>query len=174
MPYSSLPRIPRRASTIVRPILDTDIDHILSVQTEAYESRYHESAHSFRAKVAVGPESCFSAWNKGDMAGYLVAMPMPADAAIELDSDVLPATSLATAESLYIHDLAVRPQYRRQRVANVLLVHLYELALRHRIEHFRLVAVQGSAPFWESLGFVATGDPVPKGYGGEAVLMSRR
>lgn len=174
MPHSSLPRIPRHASTIVRPILDTDIDHVLSVQTEAYESRYHESAQSFRAKVAAGPSACFGAWNKSEMAGYLVALPLPADAALELDSATLPATSIATADSLYIHDLAVRPQYRSQHVANVLLVHLYELALRHRIEHFRLVAVQGSAPFWESLGFLATGDPVPKGYGDEAVLMSRR
>ena len=174
MSDGSLDRIPRQPSITVRPILATDITHIIDIQRDVYEVRYHESPDSFTAKVNTAASSCFGAWYEGAMAGYLVAMPVSADGAIELDSTDAPAVPLAEADAIYIHDVAVLPKYQGLGVADVMLVHLYETAIRHRIEHFRLVSVQNSREFWESRGFRVEDRAVPKGYGPEAVLMSRR
>ena len=167
-------RIPRTPSTVVRPILDTDIDHLLQVQHHAYEQRYWESAESFRAKVIAGAGSCCGAWNDGTMLGYLIALPLADNTAPSLNSVELPAVAPDTATTMFIHDLAVLPDHRGAGLADVLLVHLYESALRRNIEQFRLISVQESQPFWQSRGFVVEPDPVPPGYGPEAVLMSRR
>lgn len=167
-------RIPRTPSTVVRPILDSDIDHLLQVQKSAYEQRYWESAESFRAKVVAGAGSCCGAWNDGAMSGYLIALPLAGGVAPSLNSAEVPAGDPDSATTMFIHDLAVQPEYRGAGLADVLLVHLYEAALRRNIERFRLVSVQRSQPFWQSRGFVVEPGPVPPGYGPEAVLMSRR
>lgn len=174
MSDGSFARIPRQPSLTIRPVLDTDIDHILRVQQLAYEPYYWESATSFRTKVVAGPDACCGAWFDGAMVGYLIAVPLPANQIPDLNSESLVPCPADEAEVMFIHDISVDPDHRARGVADVLLVHLYESALRHQIEHFRLISVQGSQPFWEARGFTAEEGPAPPGYGPEAVLMSRR
>lgn len=174
MSEGSLGRIPRQPSMTIRPILDSDIDHILGVQQLAYEPHYWESAQSFRAKVAASSGSCCGAWFDGHMAGYLIAVPLPADFTPDLNSDAIESCPPDKADAMFIHDIAVHPQHRAAGLADVLLVHLYETASRFHIESYRLVSVQGSQHFWAQRGFQVEKDPPPKGYGPEAVLMSRR
>jgi N-acetylglutamate synthase-like GNAT family acetyltransferase len=75
---------------------------------------------------------------------------------------------------MYIHDVAVHPDARGLGVADLLLENLQLVASDTSISERRLVSVQGSRGFWEKRGFGVSSDPLPNGYGPEAVLMLRR
>jgi GNAT superfamily N-acetyltransferase len=169
-----LGRIPRTSSLVIRPLIATDVTHILELQQLAYDGYFLESAESFTVKIAAGPETCFGAWSNGQLVGYLVAFPLRAHAVIDLNSTTLEPTPMAQAEVAYIHDLAIHPQRRKTGLGDVLLVHLYESATRYGIEAYSLVAVQNSAPYWAQRGFTPQEGLPAIGYGPEAVPMSRR
>jgi len=169
-----LGRIPRTPSLVIRPLIATDIDHILTVQQLAYTQNYLESYDSFAAKIAAGPQTCFGAWFDGHMVGYLVAVPRRAHEVIDFNSATIEPTPMAEAQTVYIHDLAVHPERRKSGLGDVLLVHLYESTHRYGIETYSLVAVQDSTQFWAQRGFTAQEGLPAIGYGPEAVPMSRR
>jgi N-acetylglutamate synthase-like GNAT family acetyltransferase len=75
---------------------------------------------------------------------------------------------------MYIHDIAVNPEARGLGVADHLLQRLEEAVRGSAISLWHLVSVQGSQGFWEKRGFEVSSDPLPNGYGAEAVLMLRR
>lgn len=174
MTDASLPRIPRTPATIVRPLTVADLSHVDSIQREAYRSTYHESMDSFAAKIAASAATCFGAWYEGDMIGYLVAFGVANDEPVALDATSTRIAPIETAETIHIHDLAVRPTERGKGIGDVLLVHLYEVASGHGVDRYRLVSVQGSSGFWADRGFTIEPGPPPEGYGSEAVVMMRR
>jgi N-acetylglutamate synthase-like GNAT family acetyltransferase len=106
--------------------------------------------------------------------GYLVAVPLDRDEPLSLNSTHIQPTPMAEAQVLYIHDLAIHPERRKTGLGDVLLVHLYESAIRYGIEAYSLVAVQNSSGYWAQRGFTPQEGPPAIGYGPEAVRMSRR
>jgi len=159
---------------VIRPLISTDVAHVLELQQLAYSETYLESDDSFAVKIASGPETCFGAWFDGRLVGYLVAVPLARDEPLSLNSTQIQPTPMAEAQVLYIHDLAVHPERRKTGLGSVLLVHLYESATRYGIEAYSLVAVQNSSDYWAQRGFTAQEGLPAIGYGPEAVRMSRR
>lgn len=174
MPQLPPSRIPRTPSLVIRPLIATDVDHILVLQELAYAGYYLESAESFAVKIAAGPETCFGAWFEGQLVGYLVAVPLQSDQPLDLNSTKIEPTPMSEAQVLYIHDLAVHPERRKTGLGDVLLVHLYDSANRYGIEAYSLVAVQNSTGYWAQRGFEPQEGQPAIGYGPEAVRMSRR
>ena len=169
-----LSRIPRTPSLVIRPLTTADVNQVLELQELAYAENYLESAESFTVKIAAGPETCFGAWFDGRLVGYLVAVPLDRDEPLSLNSTHIQPTPMAEAQVLYIHDLAIHPERRKTGLGDVLLVHLYESAIRYGIEAYSLVAVQNSSGYWAQRGFTPQEGPPAIGYGPEAVRMSRR
>ena len=169
-----LGRIPRTPSLVIRPLTTADVNQVLELQELAYAQNYLESAESFTVKIAAGPETCSGAWFDGRLVGYLVAVPLDRDEPLSLNSTHIQPTPMAEAQVLYIHDLAIHPERRKTGLGDVLLVHLYESAIRYGIEAYSLVAVQNSSGYWAQRGFTPQEGPPAIGYGPEAVRMSRR
>jgi ribosomal protein S18 acetylase RimI-like enzyme len=174
VPQLPVGRIPRTPSLVIRPLIATDVDHILELQQLAYAGYYLESAESFAVKIAAGTETCFGAWFDGQLVGYLVAVPLRSDEPLDLNSTQLQPTPMSESQVLYIHDLAVHPERRKSGLGDVLLVNLYDSASRYGIEAYSLVAVQNSSDFWAQRGFTLHEGSPAIGYGPEAVRMSRR
>ncbi len=77
-------------------------------------------------------------------------------------------------EYLYLHDMAVQAQFTGQGLGRAMFQALSTVSQEMSINTIRLVAVQGSASFWSSLGFTAI--PVLElcaSYGEDAVLMEK-
>ncbi len=87
---------------------------------------------------------------------------------------------IAGPSSLYLHDISVLPALAGQKVAHALVVHLIELARSRQMTSMGLVAVQGSARFWQRYGFAEhkITDPTQRqhlaSYGAGAHYMVRR
>ena len=97
-----------------------------------------------------------------DGAGYLIAHPGRMDTPPPLDSllDGLPAAP----DCLYLHDLALLPEWRGRGLAGQAVAMMVVLAKRVELPRLALVAVGNSAAFWVSRGFADVG-PAPPSYG---------
>ncbi len=158
----------------VRLLVVDDVSHIVQLQHRAYASNYLEDADSFLAKITASPLTAFGAWHNNQLVGYLVAVLMHDHEGLDLNTSYIPAVPMAEAQRVYIHDLAVHPDFRGTGLADTLLECLDAAVTSAPIVEYLLVSVQGSHGFWEKRGFVVSSDPVPNGYGPEAVLMLRR
>lgn len=158
----------------VQPLHQRNIDDILRIQKAAYREMYLEDADSFTAKIIASPATSFAAWRDCSMVAYLIAVPLQSDDGLHLNTSDVPTVPLENATVMYIHDVAVHPEARGDGVAQLLLQHLEDAVSGTSISQWLLVSVQGSHDFWEKRGFVVSAEPVPNGYGPEAVLMLRR
>ena len=158
----------------VQPLHQRNIDDVLRLQKAAYGEMYLEDADSFIAKINASPCTSCAAWSGEEMVAYLVALPLSTNEGLDLNTSEIPAVPLNEAKVMYIHDVAVHPKARGGGVAHLLLKHLEEVVAGTAISEWHLVSVQGSQDFWAKQGFVVSPDPVPNGYGPEAVLMLRR
>lgn len=158
----------------VQPLHQRHIDDVLRLQKTAYAEHFLEDADSFIAKLNASVETSWAAWRDGVMVGYLVAVPMMTGEGLDLNTSQISRVSLADASVMYIHDITVDPEARGLGVADLMLRQLEGVVAGSAISEWHLVSVQGSQGFWEKRGFVASPDPVPNGYGPEAVLMLRR
>jgi hypothetical protein len=78
--------------------------------------------------------------------------------------------------TLYIHDIALLPAARRRHAAADIIARLVDHARQERLPSLSLVAVNGTAPVWQRLGF----GPHPQAYaeklssyGADAVHLTR-
>lgn len=108
------------------------------------------------------------------MVGYLIALPMMTHEGLDFNTSIVPTVPINKARVMYIHDIAVDPAARGLGVADQMLRQLEDVVSGSAISEWHLVSVQGSQGFWEKRGFEASLDPLPNGYGPEAVLMLRR
>ena len=156
-----------------QPLHERNIADVLRIQKTAYPDNYLEDADSFLAKIVASPSTSFGAWQGDAMVGYLIALARSTDDGLGFNILDVPSVPINEARVMYIHDVAVHPDARGLGVADLLLENLQHVVSDTSISEWRLVSVQGSRGFWEKRGFEVGSDPLPNGYGPEAVLMLR-
>lgn len=157
-----------------REMRPSDIDGVVSVARVAFPN-HPESRACFEERLALNPSGCFALSDEGGrIEGYLIAYPWTFGSAPALDS--LIGALPAEAELIYLHDLALAPAARGQKLAEAAVDRLVD---RMKIDWRRiaLVAVNEAAPFWERQGFVVSDDPAMAAklasYGEDARYMVR-
>ncbi len=149
----------------LRPMTPMDLPGVLAVQQHCHAPAFHEPEAAFASKVSGSPGTCWvatraaTASERADIQAYLVCLPV--------DAHSLPALHApqwhppASAQALYIHDLAVLPAAQGQSLATRMLDLAREQAQAMDLQEMVLVAVQGSEAFWRRQGFVER--PLPDG-----------
>lgn len=162
-------------------VIDTaDVPAVLALQAQCYGPEFHESAEAFQAKVRAtrGLHCSFLAVQGEHALGYVVSLPVDDDQLPGLDApEWAPARAPRT---MYLHDLAVSPEGRAQRLGHKLVEQVLRRARDMGLTQVALVAVQGSRDYWQRLGFSEAATPLPEGlqrkldsFGPEARLMRR-
>ncbi|MFG6449157.1 GNAT family N-acetyltransferase [Roseateles sp. BYS180W] len=164
-------------------ITPADVPVVLALQARCYGPQFLENAQAFEAKLqaAAGLHCSFLALDEREPAralGYIISLPVQGHQLPELNAQALPAA--ARPCTLYLHDLAVSPEGRSQRVGAALLQQVIGRARDMGLQHMALVAVQGSTAYWERHGFEAVNDALPSGvrrhlssFGPQACYMRR-
>lgn len=151
-----------------------DIDAVLAVQAACYPPAMQESRAVLAARLQAAPVTSLVAVLDGAVCAYVFAYPSTLGAIAPLDT---PFLLPAAPDTLYLHDLAVAPRAHGRGLAKRLAAQLLERARSVELAHSALVAVQGSRPFWESLGYaVYAPAPAPdrlSGYPPGTVYMSQ-
>jgi len=161
---------------VVRSLESADLPAALAIQSLAYPAFLREDEAAFESRLTVASSFCFAATRGGSLVGYLLAHGWARTAPPPVGT-VLPAD--APAQVLFVHDLAVSPVGRGGGAGRLLAARAFDAAGRAGLAEAELVAVEGAAAYWRSLGFVAP--PVSAalaakvaGYGPAACWMTRR
>ena len=149
-------------------ISPADIERVLRVQERAYLSFYHEEAESFLSKMKLSTSACYGVIEEGRLIAYGISFPWLKDKPVDLNSAL--NENPVKSDVMYIHDIAVDPDYRGMGLGEALLKRILEESLALGIKELALVAVQGSKRYWVKFGFIESYSEV-KGYGPEAVKM---
>lgn len=148
-------------------------DGIARVQSEVYHQIEPESLATLQAKWINSPVCCRVWREAGRVQAYLLAHRWHSKEPPRLHQ-VLPRET--PGPYLFLHDLAVSPRLAGQGVGARLVANLLQTVryLPWTCEQIRLVAIQGSVPFWQKMGFVVENRlPTGSSYGVDATVMRR-
>jgi len=169
---------PTPSRPLVRLALSADVPAILGIQSRAYPETLRESGESFANKMTASPTTCFVAVVGAEIAGYLMTLPCTRDTLPLLDSRTFSVPS--SADTLYIHDLAVSPDFRGCGIPDLLLNEAFARAATQHLRSACLLAVQGTASFWQKKHQFFAPEAVSeslmvkvRSYGTDAVFMER-
>jgi predicted N-acetyltransferase YhbS len=137
----------------IRMMAAADIPAVLEIQAICYTELTPESDASLHAKLRASQATCFIASIEGAVVGYLISLPWESSNPPALNAETcrLPRSP----DCLYLHDLAVTRSARKLRTGHALVEAFLAQLRASGLGRASLVAVQGSAPYWERYGFRA-------------------
>ena len=148
---------------------------VLRIQDDCYTEIEPESLESLQAKILASPETCLLAETSEGKLGYLIAVPVVYPHLPALNAPTFEVS--ASADTIYIHDLAVASAGRGRGIAKALLSASINAAKRSGLSRACLVAIQNSQKFWQQFGFETVPEPTDElmlkleSYGADAQLM---
>jgi len=158
-----------------RPMRSDDLAAV-QVISDAVHPGFFEAPAVLAEKYRLYPAGCFVLQSGGDLLGYVFTHPWR--------TGELPALNRLLgrlpddAGSFYVHDLALLPGARGTGAAGAIVARLADYAVAAGFAEMSLVAVNGSAAFWNRQGFVVVDAPELAaklaGYEPTARLMRRR
>lgn len=136
---------------MIRAITPSDWSAILDVQQQCYADVINESQAVLQRKQQLASDCCFIMHSTAPMQGYCFAHPWQLGQPPKLNQLI---TLPASANTLYVHDVAVAKHAQGLGLAAEALYHLRDLALKQQLGSLSLVAVNGAASYWQRFGFV--------------------
>lgn len=166
---------PDRPAVTIRALTRRDLPAALALQSANYPPFLVENEAAFASRLDTAAPYCLAATVDGVLAGYLLAHGWPAQSPPPLDT-VLPRD--VTGDTLFLHDLGVARTQRGTGVGRKLVDHAFGMALADGLKAAELVAVEGAAAYWRTLGFVEDQGPPSlmaklAAYGSDARWMRR-
>ena len=134
-----------------RPLTPDDIPELHRLEAESYLPSLHESDEAFLRLIELFPDGAFGCFDDEGLCGYAFGVPLKAGWTLELRTPLEKIPD--DADTFYIHDVAVAARSRGRGIGRALGHRLLDLARERGFQRSELVSVQGSAPFWEQLGF---------------------
>ncbi|MET0530517.1 MAG: GNAT family N-acetyltransferase [Microvirga sp.] len=157
-----------------RPMTSGDLAHV-QVLADTIHVEHPEEPHVFSERLRLYPQGCAVLEVDGRLIGYALTHPWRYGEPPSLNSHLEHVPSDAT--TYYVHDVALLPEARGMGYAVRIGEWLVDHAARGGFPNLSLVAVNGSQPFWERLGFRVAAIPGLASkllsYGPDAVLMVR-
>ena len=139
------------AGLVIRQLARDDLASALALQAASYPAVLREGTEAFASRLDVPASYCLAALRDGTLVAYLLAhgwaagAPPPIGAVLEADGP---------GEVLYIHDLAVSGGERGSGLGRQLIGRAFARAARDGFRRAELIAVEGAAGYWRTLGFV--------------------
>lgn len=135
----------------IRPIVADDLPGILAVQQACYGDGFLEPGDALASRWARSQDMCLVALQGAEVVGYLLSHAWHAWTPPKLHVP-LPVAD-AAAVLWFVHDMAIAPAGRGQRLGERLYAAARTAALAQGLNQSRLVAVQGADVFWRRLGY---------------------
>lgn len=129
-----------------------DIDRVEQIAGLIHPS-FHERPEIFVERLALFSAGSLVAQGAGEPVGYAVAHPWLLGRPPALDS--LLGAIPPDADCLYLHDVAILPEARGQRLTGRLVACLRQLAAEQGLRRLALTSVNATASMWSRYGFAA-------------------
>lgn len=166
---------PKPSEVVVRRLKREDLPAVLAIQSESYPAFLVESEEAFASRLHATAPYCLAATLNGALAGYLIAHGWMSQSPPALGGLL---SHDAPNEILFVHDLAVGSAGRGLGIGRKLVAQAFQMAARDGLHAAELIAVEGAASYWRTLGFAeVSASPMLAsrlaGYGADARLMTR-
>lgn len=137
----------------IRSIHEDDWPAILKIQSAVYPDIEPESEAVLRSKTTLSHDTCVVISNSvGEILGYCLAHPW-SDSPAHLHTIY---TQYQRATHLYIHDLAIAPEYKGKQLGKTIYQFMCTKARQMNLQAIGLVSLQQALPFWSRLNFRMT------------------
>lgn len=152
-----------------------DLERITQIQATCYDAEFIEDPRAFATKLMASSETCWLALSNWQTVGYLVSVPVHLNSLPSLNA--LSFQTTAAADALYLHDLAIHPDFRASGAGRQLIHQFKQQTAQLGYKNMLLIAVQDSAAYWQGHGFKALQslpDAIAKkvsSFGHDALLM---
>jgi GNAT superfamily N-acetyltransferase len=157
-----------------RPMAKADLP-AASVLAGSIHPAYPEDDAVFAERLMLYPDGCLVLDRGRDIDAYVVSHPWRRLEPPPLNS--LLGELPAAPSTFYIHDLALSPSVRKTGAASQIVAWLVDHARAEGIPNMSLIAVNGSASFWQRQGFTRMQDRTLatslRSYGNDAHFMTR-
>ncbi|WP_448661118.1 GNAT family N-acetyltransferase [Sphingomonas sp. CJ20] len=153
-----------------RPARADDLPAIHAIAAQVHPA-FPEDAAVFAERLRLYPAGVWMLEGPAGPLGYLIAHPWRGDDVPALDT--LLGALPAGADLLYLHDLALMPAARGSGVGRAIVERIAAHSRAESLRAIRLVAINGSVPFWERQGFVVCAGGDLTSYGADARRMER-
>lgn len=164
------------SSIWVRSMLKNDLEDLIRIQRSAYPPEFNESLDVFSERLQVCSATAWVAEMSEKVCAYLIGYRSRLGNITALSDVFVPS---AEGDTLYLHDLALDPVARGQKIAQHLLRQAEDFSLAQGCKYMALVSVQNTSGFWEKQGFASVGELSPEQsrvlatYSGDAIYMVR-
>ncbi|WP_332878645.1 GNAT family N-acetyltransferase [Massilia sp. S19_KUP03_FR1] len=157
-----------------RQMHPADLDAVVAIAGRVHPD-FPEERDIFADKLSLHAGGALVLESGAAVAGYCFAHPWHGTQPAPLNT--LLGAIPASADALYLHDLALLPETQGAGAGTAAIAILLAKAASLRLERLCLVAVNGSMPFWSRHGFVVTDSAALRtklaSYGAEARFMVR-
>ncbi|HEV7310229.1 GNAT family N-acetyltransferase [Ensifer sp.] len=151
-----------------------DLASVSEIQLVVHQA-FPEDDSVLADRIALSPAGCFMLDARGHARGYVLSHPWVRRAPPSLNTML--GEIPHTADTWYIHDLALLPEMRGSGAGGGIVPMLEDVARAEGFGSMSLVSVNGSRGFWERQGFEVKMDEVLAlklaSYGEEALYMER-
>ena len=144
----SFPPLP--VGLLIRPLALADLPGLLDVQRSCYGGGYVESAEVFSRRIACPTQCSLVLEVQGRVMAYLAAYDSMMGKVTQLHGEFEPAPH---PDTLYLHDLAVGPQWAGQGYGQALRQWLWSQASGRGLRWSALVSVQDTQAYWQRQGY---------------------
>lgn len=138
------------SDVLIRRLRHDDLPAALAVQLENYPTFLSEDEAAFASRLDAAAPYCLAATLNGALVGYLLAHGWPSHSppaiGVRLARD-------APSEVLFIHDLAIGSGGRGRAIGRKMIALAFERAVADGLAIAELIAVEGAASYWRTLGF---------------------
>ena len=138
----------------IRRLEQNEVFHASALADSIYGKGLWEPSEAFEQKLLLWPSGSLAAFDNERLVGYAFGHPWSGDS-VPL-GEILP-TLPEKPNLYYIHDVAVDKAFRGRLLGQRLAHALIQDGMEHGFSKFALVAVNGTAGFWESFGFKPSG-----------------
>jgi len=139
-------------------IVNVNTEHleaILIIQELAHSSKFYELAEAFISKINYSPKTSYGILHNNKLVAYGIAFPCSDKEDVQLNSNLI--YKLGNYDTLYIHDIAILPDFQGKGLSVMLIEKLKSDAVALGLEKLTLIAVLGSDTHWSKLGFTESG-----------------
>eukprot|EP00762_Andalucia_godoyi_P002787 ANDGO_04434.mRNA.1 hypothetical protein len=174
----------------VKRLTERDLSDVLELQALCYPADLLESFDSYSVKLAEFPQGCLGCFSDSNidrhpqqqqqqqrrrlLVAYVFSIPWIHGHHYALNCEEQRSVDASEPNAtLYIHDVAVHPDFRKCGIVTRFMDALTVVALENALHTFTLTAVYGAAEYWATKwGFTAVGR-VPYGLDSASAIMIR-
>jgi len=129
------------------------LKQVIEIQNKCFQKFHEEKISVYNTFINVFPEGAWGAFDKDILVGQIFFHPYKNQTEKPLNTELI---LTGGEDCMYLHEIAVLPEYRSHGISNFLLNKFNEVSIKYQMTNQSLVSVENSVKFWEKKDFTIT------------------